>query len=324
MWDTKLNATALMDEFFTNWYGPAAAPAKAFWEEMENAIEQSPWCGNEDHVLNQVYTPALVAKLEAHLTQAEAAAAGNAWAAPRVSADRVTFDHLRAYQAMVRAEFNADFAEAAKQAQRMLDLRQPATELSRFYFDPQPKTGESYGFYYWGAVSRRKYYEKMANLTTNMVAVLSERAKFAVDPRDEGRFDGWFQPDFDDREWKNILTTVPFYGQGPWMDEQGFPYLGALWYRLETKLPASVKGKKVSLYCAAAETEAWVWVNGQFIGHRPYIEAYLRPNAIDLDVTDALLPGKNNVIAIRLHTNYQPAQMAAGLVSRLLLYEPVR
>jgi len=78
----------------------------------------------------------------------------------------------------------------------------------------------------------------------------------------------------------------------------------------------------VSLYAPAAETEAWVWVNGKFVGHRPYIEAYIRPNIIDLDVTDALVPGKKNVIAIRLHTNYQPAQMSAGLVSRLFLYEP--
>ena len=72
----------------------------------------------------------------------------------------------------------------------------------------------------------------------------------------------------------------------------------------------------------AAETEAWVWVNGKFIARRPYIEAYIRPNPIDMDVSDALIPGKTNTVAIRLHTNYQPAQMAAGLASRLFLYAP--
>jgi hypothetical protein len=318
---------AMMDDFFGNWYGPAAGPAKAFWEEMETAIEQTPWCGNEDHVLYNVYTPALVAKLETHLKKAEAAAKGNDRAGQHVLADRVTFDHLLAYLAMVRAEYDADFVEAAKEAQRMLDVRKPATALSRFYFDPQPQTGESYGFYYWGAVSRRDYYQKLADLTTGktgtMVAVLPERARFAVDPRDEGRFNEWYRADFDDHAWPSILTTVPFYGQGPWVDDQGFTYLGAMWYRLETKaLPSSIKGKKVSLYCAAAETEAWVWVNGKFVGHRPYIEAYIRPNAIDMDVSDALLPGRKNVVVIRLHTNYQPAQMSAGLVSRLFLYEP--
>ena len=43
---------------------------------------------------------------------------------------------------------------------------------------------------------------------------------------------------------------------------------------------------------------------------------------IDVDVTDALVPGQKNRVALRLHTNIQPAQMAAGLVSRLFLYSP--
>jgi len=106
------------------------------------------------------------------------------------------------------------------------------------------------------------------------------------------------------------------------MNEQGFPYQGAMWYRFNVKVPASAAGKKVNLYAFAAETEAWVWVNGQLMGHRPYIEAYIRPNAIDMDVTGALVPGKMNSVVVRLHTNYQPAQMAAGLVSRLFLYAP--
>ena len=41
-----------------------------------------------------------------------------------------------------------------------------------------------------------------------------------------------------------------------------------------------------------------------------------------MDVTAALIPGKRNYVAVRLHTNYQPAQMAAGMVSRLFLYSP--
>jgi len=326
MWDTGLDGKALMDEFFTNWYGPAAAPAKAYWEEMENAIENSIWSGGEDHVLWNVYTPRLIAKLESHLKKAEAAARGNELVQKHVLADRVTFDHLRAYMAMMRAEFDADFAEAAKQAQRMLDVRKPATAISRYYWDPNPQTGESSGFYYWGSVSRRNYYQEMADLTTGktgeMIAVLPERAKFSIDPRDDGRSDWWFTPEFDDGKWSTILTTVPFLGQGPYLDKVGYPYMGAMWYRLKVDVPASAQGKTVKLYCAAAETEAWVWVNGKYVGHRPYIDAYIRPNPIDMDVTNALAPGKTNVVAIRLHTNIVPSQMAAGLVSRLFLYSP--
>jgi hypothetical protein len=330
MWNANLDARALMAEFFRDWYGPAAKPAMAFWEEMEAAIENSIWAGTEDHVLWNVYTPRLIAKLESHLKKAEAAARGNEWARQRVLADRVTFDHLQAYMAMTRAEHDADFVEAAQQAERMIEVRKPATALSRFYWDPNPadasKPNEAYGFYYWGAVRRMQYYQRMADLTTGktgeMIAVLPEKAQFSIDPRDDGRSDWWYKPEFDDRKWSTILTTAPFLGQGPYMDKVGYPYLGAMWYRLTVDVPASAAGKTVKLYCAAAETEAWVWVNGKFVGRRPYIEAYIRPNAIDMDVTDALVPGQTNTIAIRLHTNYVPAQMAAGLVSRLFLYAP--
>jgi len=81
---------------------------------MEQAIEETSWLGNEDHVLANVYTPELVRTLEQHLNNAEKLARGNAVAEPHVLGDRVTFDHLRAYQAMVRAENDADFAEAAR------------------------------------------------------------------------------------------------------------------------------------------------------------------------------------------------------------------
>jgi hypothetical protein len=329
MWDADLDAQALMNEFFRNWYGPAAVPAQAFWDEMENAIDNSIWAGNDDHMLSLVYTPELIKRLEVHLKQAEALAKGNQWAEQRVLADRVTYDHLLAYKAMERAEADANFTEAARQAQRMVDIRKPATALSRFYWDPaktaHPEVGEAEGMYYWGAVARRKYYQTMADLTTgktgDMIAVLPEQAKFSIDPRDEGRFDGWYRPGFDDRNWQNAVTTRPFFAQG-YLDAKGFPYMGAMWYRLDVQVPASAKGKPVKLYCPAAETEAWVWVNGKFVGHRPYIEAYIRPAPIDLDVTDALIPGKQNSIVVRMHTNYMPSQMPTGLVSRLFLYSP--
>jgi beta-galactosidase len=95
-----------------------------------------------------------------------------------------------------------------------------------------------------------------------------------------------------------------------------------MWYRLEVEVPTLQAGQKVRLHGLAVETEAWVWVNGEFVGNRPYQEAYLRPNSLDLDVTNTIRGGERNAIVIRVHTNYQPAQMSGGLVSRLFLYTP--
>jgi len=330
MWDADLDAQALMDEFFTRWYGPAAVPAFRFWDEMEQAIEATIWSGNEDHMLSLVYTPELIERLASHLSEAEALAKGNPWAEPRVRADRATFNYLVAYKAMERAEFDANWEEAARQAEQMNEVVKPAMALSRFYFDistdPNKQPGQAHGYYYWGTLMRRDYYRKMAAATTGsegeMIAVLPEKAKFSIDPRDDGRFEGWYRTEFDDHDWDTSLTTRPFFAQGKHLDERGHPYTGVLWYRLEVDVPSEATGKLARIHCMAAETEAWVWVNGQFVGHRPYIEAYIRPSSIDMDISNAIKPGQKNSVAIRLHTNYQPAQMSAGLVSRLFLYSP--
>jgi hypothetical protein len=324
MWDAGLDARALADEFFANWYGPAAAPARSFWEALEETLETTPMVGHEDRILPYVYTPELVATLERHVGAAEKLATDD-WSKPRVHADRLILEHLKGFLAMHRAEFAADFAEAARQAESMLRQREPLFKLNRSFFDIDPKTGESIGFYYWGTVARRDYYRKMADLTTDktgeMIQVLPEQAHFSIDPRDDGRFAGSFEPDFDDRAWKAIPTTTPFYIHGH-RDEQGYPYLGALWYRLTVDVPAGAKGKKVFLYASAVESEAWVWVNGRFIGHREYHEAYERPNPIDMEVTSALKPGERNSIVVRVHTAMNPAAQAGGLTSRLFLYAP--
>lgn len=332
MWDADQDAQALMSEFFDDWYGPAAVPAQAFWDAMESAIEDTVFGGNEDHMLSLVYTPELIARLEVHLLEAERLAKDDPWAAPRVRADRAMFDYLLAYKAMERAEFDADWPEAAKQAEQMNEVLKPAMDISRFYWDieaPENKkliVGQAHGFYYWGTMPRRDYYRELTELTNGttgeLITVLPESAKFRTDYRDDGRFDGWYRHEFDDTDWETALTTLPFFAQGSYLDDQGFPYLGALWYRLEVDVPEVTAGRAVRLYCTVAETEAWVWVNGVYVGHRPYNEAYLRPNELDLEVTDALAPGGNNSVVLRLHTNYQPAQMAAGLASRLFLYTP--
>ena len=285
-------------------------------------------------MLSLVYTPELIKRVESHLKKAEQVAKGNPLVETRVRADRATFNYLLAYKAMERAEFDADWVEAAKQANRMNEVLQPAMDISRFYWDieaPENKkcgVGQAHGYYYWGALQRRDVYLDLAAKTTGekgeMIAVLPERARFSIDPRDDGRFDGWYRVGFDDSKWETMLTTKPFFAQGKYLDGQGFPYQGVIWYRLDVDVPATAAGKPVQINCMVAETEAWVWVNGKFVGHRPYIDAYIRPSAIDMDVTDALIPGQKNSVVVRLHTNLQPAQMAAGLVSRLFLYSPVQ
>jgi hypothetical protein len=327
MWDADLNVQKEMNEFFTNWYGPAAKPAMAFWEELENTFETTPWLGHEDRILPYIYSDTLMGKLEQNVKAAEALAT-DPWSKPRVQADRATLENLKAYLAMSRAEWNADFTEAAAQAKRMIDVRKAIAPISRYYFDPRPdRNDDSLSFYYWSANQRNKYYQQVADATTGktgkMLMALPEMAKLKLDPRDDGRYFEWFDPKVDDSTWTTVRTTMPFYRQVPGaVDSSGYSYMGALWYRHEFNAPRVENGKKVYLYCPAIEPEAWIWINGKFAGHRSYRDAYERPNALDLDVTEFIKPGQKNTLAIRVDTGLGAAAIADGLCSRMFLYSP--
>ncbi len=322
-WDANANVKTLLADFFSKWYGAAAPPSQAFWDALEETMESTPLLGHEDRILPFVYTPELMVRLKTHIEEAERLADTDR-AKQHVQVDRLIYEHLKGYLALHAAEVAGDFAGAARQADAMMEIRKQLHAINSFFVLPDEQRYKS-GIWYWGALDRKAYYEKLAALTSgktgDLVTLLPETAAFRLDPHDEGRFARWHKPDLETAAWTSVLTTKPFYTQGH-LSREGYPYTGYLWYRLNADIPASAKGKRVVLYAPVVETEAWCWVNGKYIGHRPYREAYERPSEMEFDVTDALEPGKPNVIAIRVGTGSSRAAAASGLLSRVFLFTP--
>lgn len=322
-WNANTDVESVVSEFYDLWYGKAARPMRAFYEAIEDAIEKTPIHGHEDRVLPEVYTSALLDTLKGDIAEAERLADTDA-AKLHVRADRLIYEHLRHYVAMSQADFAGDFAQAAKHAAEMLALRKELHQINPFYIWDD-ENGYHTGIWYWGMQARQKFYQEQADRlsgkTGDLVARLPTQALFRTDPRDEGVYAEWYAPGLSAEGWRPLLTTRPFYMQG-YQDVEGFPYQGSLWYRLKVRVPDSAQGRRVTLVVPTLETEAWCWVNGKFVGYRPYLEAYIRPSPMECDVTDALRPGSENEVVLRVHTSLSPAQEASGLLSRLYLYAP--
>jgi hypothetical protein len=328
-WNANADVNALENDFYSKWYGAAAKPARAFWDAIEIAIENSPIQGHEDRVMPYIYSPELMQELAKDASAAERAAD-----TPRdklhVQIDRLIYQHLQAYVAMNKGDFHGDYAEAALQANLMLTIRPKLAAINSFLITPSEKNPNgtvnySSGIWYWGVADRTAYYQKLVDMqsgkTGTLVAALPENAAFSTDPKDAGRFAGWYQSNWDTSKWKTVTTTKPFYLQG-YMDKSGYPYLGDVWYQFKVNVPETARGQKVLLSAPVVETEAWAWVNGKYIGHRPYRESYERPNQLELDASDALKPGQVNVITIRVSTSLNSTAEAGGLIGRLFLYSP--
>ena len=318
-WNANADVDAILDDFYAKWYGKAAKPMRTFYDAIEDAIEKAPVHGHEDRILPLVYTPALMKTLERQIASAEKSADSER-ARLHVRADRLIYQHLQDYMALSAAEEAGDWADAVRHADHTMEVRKQAHAINPFFFWP-----DSDGKLYWGATYRSAFYQELADKTSgktgDLMALLPQKAMVRADRHDDGWFEEWYQPDLNEKGWESILTTRPFYAQGH-MDDKGHPYDGLIWYRFSVDVPASVKGRKVMVYAPVLECEAWGWCNGQFVGHRPFAEAYIRPNPMEFDVTDAIKPGQRNQFTFRVSTGFMRAADGAGFQSRLMLYSP--
>ena len=106
--------------------------------------------------------------------------------------------------------------------------------------------------------------------------------------------------DFDDSGWQVVaiphgLEYLPVEASG------SMNYQGVAWYRKYFTLESSLKGKKLFLHFEGIMGKSEVYVNGKLL--KKYYGGYL---PIILDVTDAILWGKENVIAVKADNSDDP------------------
>ncbi|MCY3024492.1 MAG: DUF4838 domain-containing protein [Planctomycetota bacterium] len=327
-WNADANAQAILDDYFSTWYGPAAKESAAYWDAIEEALEITPLLGHEDRILPYVYNDKLIEELEKRERQAEELAKDEPYKT-RVRVDRLIIEHLKGYLAMSRAEFTGNYAEAIKQADYMFQQREALNKISGYFTMPETKDPHRVyfsGSYYWNLTDRKAFYQKLLDLTTGttgeLIAKAPREVKFSLDEVDLGRYGRWHEPGFDRSKWRTIDTATPFYLQsGGTLDARGVPYVGQVWYVFELDVPKEKIGQPIHVFAAAVIAEAWVWTNGEFSGHRPYQEAYIRPASMDFDVTSQVKPGRN-VIGVRVSTSPSRGQASEGFQGPLFLYSP--
>ncbi len=312
-WDTAADVDALLDDFYTRWFGRAAGPMQDYYDALEAAFEKTTAHGHEDVVLNSIYTPALMKQLEAAIRKAEQRAQSAAEKS-HVGLERLMFDHLRDYVAMEAAKRECRFAEAAGLADRLMQHQAGLNRISPFLgYEPYAVYGPD-----WEAKRLRALAAKTGGPEGTLIAVLPAAARGRSDPFDDGRYEGWQHANFDDAAWQPLLTTAGWEQQG-FSDPQGHAYRGVMWYRLDVDLPADAAGKSVWLYAPALVNEAWVWVNGQYAGHRAYQMPWSRPQTLELETTALLRPGRRNQITFRVLNNLDVFG-ASGIYERMFLY----
>jgi hypothetical protein len=301
LWDADTDLDALKDDFYNTFFGEAAGPhVRAWWDACEDALVRSPMQTHEDWLVNHIYTKAFARSLMKHVRAAQAADA-TPEQKERIRAFGLIADHLLAFGEANAAERAMDYRRAAAAAGRMLERER---ELHRIYsfFHEYRNEEHARRAYFPGGWQRKleALAAKTNGETGSLVFALPLEASFKRDPFNEGIIGGWHQSGADTVDWETRNTYYTWDQQEVPLDEAGHHYDGYGWYRFAFDVPDDLKGRTVRFYCGGVINESWVWVNGNYAGHKDHKLWWGRPHDFEMDITPMIEPGKANTMAIRV------------------------
>jgi hypothetical protein len=222
------------------------------------------------------------------------------------------YDYLVHFVAFEHTKQACDYTRAIAHADHMLAIRQELSQITDFMaYRPYPVYDMA-----WRRQQMLLELGKTSGPQGDLLAVLPEAAAFRTDPHDDGIFERWMEPEFDDADWRTMRTSAGWQSQGL-RDEKGRPYTGLAWYRFNVEVPRT--DREVVLYAPAIVNEAWVWVNGAYAGHRPFRVQWSRPQSLELNLSPLIKPGRTNQITFRVLCNTEVFG-ANGIYDRMFLY----
>lgn len=144
-----------------------------------------------------------------------------------------------------------------------------------------------------------------------------------------GDFASAMMPAFDDSGWRQLDVPHDWSIEGPFSEDygsgNGFAPGGIGWYRKHFQMDAAQTNQMVSLEFDGVYDYAEVWVNGQYVGGRPYgFESFA------VDITPYVKWGlRGNVVAVRVdHSRYADSRFYTGSGIyrnvRLVMTDPLR
>ncbi len=124
----------------------------------------------------------------------------------------------------------------------------------------------------------------------------------------KGDAPGAQQPSFADANWRSLDLPHDWSVEGPFAQTEpsggagGYAPTGTGWYRKRFRLPAPYQDRKVFVEFDGVYQNSEVWINGQFLGKRPF--GYI---SFAYDLTPHLSAGGDNVVAVKVDNSPQPS-----------------
>jgi len=322
-WNPKEDSDAILNEFFTRFYGNAEKPMRKYWTLFD---EQ--WTQVDEHAgggwdYARRFTPDFM--------KAARAAMDEALAITRTSTEyrrvKMQDESLKQFERWMQMTWDLHEGRltnlgpaSVRWMSRQLDLGDEYAAQSAFSKAWAPETTVA-GL--WFKSFFQPAYLDATRIAKNFTVVGNpmRQWKYLVDKEKSGEAQELFKADYSDAAWKSSDIAVERFAT------LGIPdYFGPVWYRQSVKVAAGPAGKKVFLWLSRTDGKAKVWVNGQLVryvnekGEVSDESPAVYGPSLSFDITAALKPDADNQITIRGTRTFINELGTGGLLGPVYLY----
>lgn len=306
MWDDKADVNALMTDFCSKFFGPAALPMRRYIDLMDQALYNADYHTGSAWDFPHIYNKPVCNAGQASLNQARKLATGVY--AKRVDMYLKDFNYLLAFNNMLEQRLANNYVAA----QRSLDVFDTiGRELINH--DPpllKPLHVVDYTKRFFRATTEQGY--KRVTNGNQMIAGFKKDWEVALDPERIGVAIGLWRPDNKGGNWQKLSSDYS------WGDQGLRYYKGLAWYRQRVMVPKGAAGKKLFLWFGGVDEKAQVWVNGKFIGTSGV--GTFQP--FELDAANAVKPGAENVFIILITNDKLNELGTGGIIGPVMIWSP--
>ncbi len=321
-WNTKADPAKVLDEFYTDYYGAAAASMRRYWQLFDDAWTTVPEHAGCGFGYPRRFTPTMLKQARGAMNGALAACATDG-ERRRVKLHDDALTQFELFMKLRRDLFEGRLtglrADSDRFLRRQLELAE--TYADQYAFGKVHWTKRTVGGEYFSRFFK-KAYDDAARIAKrfNVIRPPLRQWRYQVDRKNKGEALGWQRAGFDDHTWK---TTDPCVDT--WFTLGLDDYFGSVFYRTTVAVPDASTDKNVYLWISSTDGSVKVFVNGR---HIPYVDAngqtkdvfsgYCTPASFD--ITSAIGPGRDNQITIIGSRLYLNELGTGGLLGPVYLY----
>ena len=314
-YDPKADATAIMDDYFKKFYGPAAEPMKAYWMGIDEATKKLECHSGGFYGLASAYTPEFVRACESRLAKAKEAAKEGAYA-ERVAMHTSGFQNIVDYLAICAAMAKADFPQAKSVYDSMLKRIDGLVAKGQ--------ANREYGTSYLKRFLSKAIEGGLAATAApnKALQVLPDEWRFATDDKDQGEANNFHAANFDDSKWKKVAT------HSATLSGQGIEATTILWYRTTVKAPE--KPGPLTLLFPEVDGTVTVYVNGKAVEPKAIFAVPMKKKSAEPPSVprrapfEVPVPAGESVIAVRVDNRKITELFLGGILRPVVLVEKGR